>query len=811
MSAGRLGGAIAAGVVIGLLITVSPLMIVASVLGALVVVGVRRGLPADERRLVTTILVAAMAARVLVVAIVAVWGIPLVSAQSGGGLVGDEAYMFERSLRTRDILLGFPVAKLDYMMAFDNYADTKYTGWLTWLQTTFGPSPYAIRLLNGALFVAAAAVMYRVSRMAFGARAAQCGLTVLLFMPSLLFWSVSLLKDSVYFLLTAIIIAAVVAFLRGRDLQQRSAALVIFAIALWGLADLRPWAVTLTSGGLALGLAMYWLLGSRIRMAVAASVLLLTATVVASSEPAAKLVLRGLTWGAQQHVGHAQTPGRSYRTLDNRFYSDFQSVLADKPMRPAEGFRYVVRAAGAFVIVPLPWQAATTTELLFVPEQLLWFLCAALALFGLRAAYRRDALFASLLVGYIGIISAALALINGNVGTLVRLRGLVARFVVWIAAVGLMSAIVKLTGDKGPGTGSVVDREGRAAGRINLVDALCLAFVAGLIPLAYVSWLLFQPARPVIHSVERSEITSAEEKIAAGLPIRLKVKVRGEHLTPMLRAYVGSVPAMGFTFETPASGDVIIGENVPPGTHDLILFDGLVEVARAPGAVSIVASAGVPIRAVGAFTLLDERTANSLKVGQTFDIDGRRAAEILALGSTGPDRREIAQGTASVQQATTDTWSREAILRTHCDPDPDPTRCRIGGTILTGGAPSIIVIPGSSPVQRMRVDAIVPDAAPSTAVARIRVSGTESLLSLIRTGDRDTRWPAIDDRRASVERVERSGPGGTIELVVRLGLDRASDGWRYHSQRFAAGSPFTLVTEGYSALGTVTEMVINEQ
>ena len=811
MTANNLGVAVVAGVLAGVLLLVSPLTIVATALAGLVIAALRRDLPPAERRLVTTIAVTALAARVLVVAIVALWGAPLVSAQSGGLLDGDEAYLFERSLRTRDILLGFPVVKLDYMMAFDDYADTKYTAWLTWLQTTFGPAPFAIRLLNGVLFVAAAAVMYRLSRVAFGTRAAQFGFALLLFVPSLLFWSVSLLKDSIYFLLTAAVFAATVAFARAPAPRQRLAAAATFVLGLWALADLRPWAVTLTLGGLGVGFAIYWLLQQRVRIAVATAVLVLTASVVATSEPATNVVLRGLTWGAQQHVGHAQTAGHSYRTLDQRFYTDFQSVLTDKPMKAAEGLRYLARSAAAFVAVPLPWDATTKAELLFIPEQLLWLLCVALALFGLRAAHCRDPLVTSLLLGYIGTISVALALINGNVGTLVRLRGLVTRFVVWIAAVGLMSAIVKLTGENNAGTGRVVDSEGRVAGRINLVDALCLVFVAALIPLAYVSWLLFQPARPVIRSVERSEITSAEEKIAAGLPIRLKVKVRGEHLTPMLRAYVGNVPAMGFTFETPASGDVIIGENVPPGTHDLILFDGLVEVARAPGAVSIVASAGVPIRAVGAFTLLDKRTADNLEVGQTFTVDGRRAAEILALSNTGPDRRELRQGAASVQQTTPDTWSREAVLRTHCDPDPDPARCRIGGTLLTGEAPSIIIVPGSSPVQRMRVDAIVPDASPTTAVARIRVTGSETLLSRIRAGDRDTRWPAIDDRRASVERVERSGPAGTIDMVVRLGLDRASDGWRYHSQRFAAGAPFTLVTDDYSALGTVTEMVTDER
>ena len=51
-------------------------------------------------------------------------------------------------------------------------------------------------------------------------------------------------------------------------------------------------------------------------------------------------------------------------------------------------------------------------------------------------AWRRDPLLVSLLVGYVLPTAAVLALVNGNVGTLVRLRGLVTPFLVWIGALG---------------------------------------------------------------------------------------------------------------------------------------------------------------------------------------------------------------------------------------------------------------------------------------------------------------------------------------------------------------------------------------
>jgi hypothetical protein len=354
-----------------------------------------------------------------------------------------------------------------------------------------------------------------------------------------------------------------------------------------------------------------------------------------------------------------------------------------------------------------------------------------------------------------------------------------------------------------------IDHEGRIAGRVNLVDALCILVLLGLIPVAYSTWLLFHPAAPRIDSVERSEVTSAEEKVAAGQPIRLKVKVRGDHLTPMLRAYVGNIPALGFTFETPKSGDVIIGENVPPGIHDLVLFDGPTVVARAPGAVTIGPSAGALVRVIGAFTLLDPASAKRLQVGQTFQLEGRPPAEIIALGEVMPDRRALKSAAGTVETASPESWGRDAILRMQCDPHPDVANCHISGTTIPQAAPVVIVVPGSAPPHRLRVQAVVPDQTPTPARLRMRVDGNSQLVKNIRAGDRDVRTPAIDDRAAVVESVREAGEAA--EMVLRLGLDRASDGWRYHAHSIVPGGPFILITDRYGIRGTVIDITVNGQ
>jgi hypothetical protein len=355
----------------------------------------------------------------------------------------------------------------------------------------------------------------------------------------------------------------------------------------------------------------------------------------------------------------------------------------------------------------------------------------------------------------------------------------------------------------------LIDHDGRLFGRLNLVDALCVLFVIGLVPVAYGSLLLFRPARPRIASVAPTAINQEDRRIANGVEIRSKLKVKGDHLTPMLHAFIDTTPAIGFTFESPTSADVIVGD-VPLGTHDLILFDGVQEVARAHRAVAILPAPRAAVRIVGVLIALDESAAHRLSPGQRFDVDGVPAAELLQLGDVVAEQRQIAMTGGHVEAASTGSWQRPVLARVFCQPDPDASICRVDATPLAAASQQIVTLPGTTPALRVRVIDVLPDSAPRMATVRVRVTGQHELADRIRSGDRDIRDGALDDRAATVTAAPQNRSADTFDVLVRLGLDRAGDGWRYRAQGLAPGDPFALTTDRYALSGSVISIVLDE-
>lgn len=419
----------------------SPLMAVVVLVTPFCLARCARGLPDDERRLLIGVLAVALFLRGVLIAAQLLKGLPLLNDMSIGALAGDESYYLSRALRVRDLLLGHAATKYDYFVANDSYGQTSYLSLLTWLQVIAGPTPYSMKMANALIYVCGSGVLFRMARSAFGPLPSFGGLSLLLFLPSLMFSSVSLLKESAYFFVAAaFVVSAWHALARVRDGRWGAAApaIAIAVLSLTALDGLRRGGLALMAAGLLAGLAIWWMGQSRARVVASAVAMALAIGIVATVPSVHTRFVTGVESAAKIHAGHVFTVGHVYKLMDEGFYMMPAAPLAwDLQLSDPQAIRFLVRAAISFVVTPWPWEMRSLSELAFLPEHVLWYLLLTAFPFGLIAGWRINPLATALLLGFTLSSAVVVALTNGNVGTLLRMRGLVTPYLVWISAIGV--------------------------------------------------------------------------------------------------------------------------------------------------------------------------------------------------------------------------------------------------------------------------------------------------------------------------------------------------------------------------------------
>jgi hypothetical protein len=202
----------------------------------------------------------------------------------------------------------------------------------------------------------------------------------------------------------------------------------------------------LTVAGVGGGLALAALL-VRPRLLIAAAVALPIMVGATLNRPDLQLKAYTTVQGvARQHWGHVATPGYVYTLLDERFYADRSSI---SDLGFTEAARYVVRAFVRYVTVPLPWEARSASALAYLPEQIVWYVLVMLLPFGIVFSLRRDAVVTGVLLATASIAVVSVALTSGNVGTLIRHRGLALPYLICLSAVGLCELLSRAASTSG--------------------------------------------------------------------------------------------------------------------------------------------------------------------------------------------------------------------------------------------------------------------------------------------------------------------------------------------------------------------------
>jgi hypothetical protein len=378
----------------------------------------------------------------------------------------------------------------------------------------------------------------------------------------------------------------------------------------------------------------------------------------------------------------------------------------------------------------------------------------------------------------------------------------------------------------------IVDERGRLFGRINLIDAAIGAFVIVLVPLAYGTVMLFRPAKPTITSVDHAQMTNVEERAGGGTRTDGKLKIHGTGLRPTLRATIGEQDVVGFLFETPSSADVLFGA-IAPGTHDLVLYDGVQEVARAKDAVTIAplpSPISARVLAVGAFIGLDEPSAARLSAGPSSGSTDAGPA-IVALGPPVPDYRRVGFIGGLIDVPVEGRFQRPAAVLVPCEVNGGQ-ECRADGASL-GLLERTLIVPVPTGFAKLLIQELLPSTPPLPTTVRVRFAGYPEVLDRLAVRDRDMSWLSLDGRGAEIQSLVRrpevvgqltvgssendhNGERSTAteqasiperlavaDAVLRLGADQSPSGWRYRGQALRAGGTLAFTTDTYTVRGSI--------
>jgi len=435
----RMASLIAVGVLLGAAFTLSPLSVLslAALVGA--TVAASRGLSPAEKRWFWSIISISVLVRLIAIALLFYTADP---ARPFASFFGDEELYKFRTMWLRNVGQGIRMSPADVIYSYDDVGHTSYMYVLAYVQALVGDAPYGLHVLNMVLYFCGILALYRFVRSSYGAAVAMGGLMLLLFIPSLGLWSISVLKEPMNVFMIAAELMCAVAILRAPRWWQKALALVVVVAGAAAMESLRTGGALTAAFGTVGGLSLAWLLSRGRRFAVALIAAPIAIILVANVPAVQDRALANVRAAAFYHAGHVLTQGYSYRLVNPRYYANRVQLLHDMP--PSDAGRFAVNAVWSYFAQPIPWQLQSRTMLAHLPEQMTWYLIALLLPFGVYAGMKRDLVLTSVLTAHAVAAILIVALTSGNIGTLIRHRALALPYVVWLSAVGAHECMRRL-------------------------------------------------------------------------------------------------------------------------------------------------------------------------------------------------------------------------------------------------------------------------------------------------------------------------------------------------------------------------------
>jgi len=331
----------------------------------------------------------------------------------------DASYYPLRAISYLRYFLGY-MKNYTVLIDYERYGDSLYVHLLGFIFYIFDYSPLVANLLNCFLGMILAFVVYAIAKRLFSLRVAKICAVIITFLPTLFFVSLVSLKDVLFILSFYVAAYMMVSFCKKQTLFNFVSLCVAFEMVHLIRDHFQLLTLFLLSGiAFFISSPFHLYRKALIVFILVGGYLFVVPHGFVNIENKVQSNMQGYF---KSHLAHAYSGGIAYHYLDEKHYRS-NKLPESIDFSFSEAAVATVKAVTHFLFEPLIWKKYSNSLLLVWPQILCWILMFPFVFVGFGLSFHnRSAVF---LFTFFSLITVGLALVEGNIGTLVRHRDLI--------------------------------------------------------------------------------------------------------------------------------------------------------------------------------------------------------------------------------------------------------------------------------------------------------------------------------------------------------------------------------------------------
>lgn len=353
----------------------------------------------------------------------------------GGAIIGDDIGIHQRAWALTRLVEGSPLSSLhkDVLLRLDDFGENIHIYILSFFYYLFGDAPLLGKCFNSLLGVLTAILVYSIYKELFSRKGAKLACLLTAFSPTLFLWSITNLKDTAIILLLTLLLYSYVKLFSSRKIWY-----LLIPVLLFLFNGYRGQLVLSIITGFIIALAynIKWNPKRLFVLALVLTILLSGYLVCKPCKDRATIVFEKINInfliGFQK--GYVDSGGTVYKIYPERFYESSSA----EPIKKIEIAGSLAKGLAFLMFKPFFWEIDNLSKLAYYPIGLAWGVLFPFFVVGFYIGsryYLRKTIF--LLFSFI-LIALVISLTEGNVGTMIRHRDMIAPIYIILASLGII-------------------------------------------------------------------------------------------------------------------------------------------------------------------------------------------------------------------------------------------------------------------------------------------------------------------------------------------------------------------------------------